>query len=459
MSKGRLRQQMKLKNLYINKLHGVYDYSVDFNSDITFLYGTNGCGKTTILNITEAIITGMLFKLFEYKFETISLTCYATKNEKIIRDIVITMKNRKSIQVEYGTISVKIDFIRLESDSRRNININDIRKLYFEHYPVLNEIRKSFNYVYLPLNRDMSFKNTAEYFNANFTYYPYARSYIYQYRDEEEEYSYFDRDSNITQIELLIYNSYNRANAEIREIESGFRTQVLQALLDIDANTSEENLIGTFMESQALSISPKKINEVKKQYISILRDLTSTDVDIHNCEEFFELLKNDVKNKEGITLTSWFRFKEFSRVKKTISLAEKTRKDKEGVMSKFKLFIDTMNSFISQTDEKKEFLISADGKIGFKTAFSSKIIGPQHLSSGEKQLLIFFANLIFSVDNKKTGIFVVDEPELSLHLSWQKIFVETTMKINPNMQLIFATHSPEFVGRYRNKMFKLEKVF
>ena len=58
MSKGSNKTHMKLKKLIVKKLHDAYDYSVDFNNDITFLYGTNGCGKTTVLNITEAIITG-----------------------------------------------------------------------------------------------------------------------------------------------------------------------------------------------------------------------------------------------------------------------------------------------------------------------------------------------------------------------------------------------------------------
>ena len=93
------------------------------------------------------------------------------------------------------------------------------------------------------------------------------------------------------------------------------------------------------------------------------------------------------------------------------------------------------------------------------TENSSDMISVHYLSSGERQLLIFFANLIFAVDNTKNGIFVVDEPELSLHLSWQKIFVESAIKINPNIQMIFATHSPEFVGKYRDRMFKLEKKY
>ena len=52
---------------------------------------------------------------------------------------------------------------------------------------------------------------------------------------------------------------------------------------------------------------------------------------------------------------------------------------------------------------------------------------------------------------------MVDEPELSLHLSWQKMFIDKAMRINQNMQLIFATHAPEIVGCHRDKMVKLIK--
>lgn len=63
------------------------------------------------------------------------------------------------------------------------------------------------------------------------------------------------------------------------------------------------------------------------------------------------------------------------------------------------------------------------------------------------------------VKDKKSGIFVVDEPELSLHLSWQKIFIDKVLEVNKNIQLIFATHAPEIIGTRRNKMFKLEKKY
>ena len=103
--------------------------------------------------------------------------------------------------------------------------------------------------------------------------------------------------------------------------------------------------------------------------------------------------------------------------------------------------------------------IDTMGKIFFTTKYSKDKIKVQHLSSGEKRLIVFFANLIFNVRNNLSGIFVIDEPELSLHLSWQKIFVEKVLEVNNNIQLIFATHAPEIIGKNRSKIYKLESEY
>lgn len=51
---------MLIKRLKVKELHGLYDYDVTFNDDLTFIFGENGCGKTTILNIVSSIVTGKL---------------------------------------------------------------------------------------------------------------------------------------------------------------------------------------------------------------------------------------------------------------------------------------------------------------------------------------------------------------------------------------------------------------
>jgi predicted ATP-binding protein involved in virulence len=53
--------------------------------------------------------------------------------------------------------------------------------------------------------------------------------------------------------------------------------------------------------------------------------------------------------------------------------------------------------------------------------------------------------LSFNPQLLRSGVFVVDEPELSLHVSWQRKFVSAIRRANPAVQLILATHSPEII--------------
>ena len=175
------------------------------------------------------------------------------------------------------------------------------------------------------------------------------------------------------------------------------------------------------------------------QLLESLNVLTKDEAEEYS--SFFDYYRNDVqnfKNDKNTTLTVGFvlRFQEFIKIRTLIPLAEKME---------------------LRTIDDKKICINETGHIFFTTKYSEQHIPISKLSSGEKQLLTFFANLIFNVDRKSSGIFVVDEPELSLHLSWQKIFVDKAININNNIQLIFATHAPEIIGRYRDKMFRLEK--
>lgn len=61
------------------------------------------------------------------------------------------------------------------------------------------------------------------------------------------------------------------------------------------------------------------------------------------------------------------------------------------------------------------------------------------LSSGEKQLLQLLLEVLAAEDTTV----MIDEPELSMHVDWQQRLVQSMRRINPNCQLILATHSPE----------------
>lgn len=67
--------------------------------------------------------------------------------------------------------------------------------------------------------------------------------------------------------------------------------------------------------------------------------------------------------------------------------------------------------------------------------------GLSALSSGERQIL----TMLFTASRSKysSGVFLIDEPELSLHIDWQRIVLEELKSQAPDRQIIACTHSPE----------------
>jgi predicted ATP-dependent endonuclease of OLD family len=104
-------------------------------------------------------------------------------------------------------------------------------------------------------------------------------------------------------------------------------------------------------------------------------------------------------------------------------------------------FFDIINDLFKNTGKHIE--ISSNNNIEFRT--STDIIQLDQLSSGEKQLLLILFK-VFLMD-EKPFVLLMDEPEISLHIGWQQDLIETIRTLNPNCQLIIATHSPSIFGK------------
>jgi predicted ATPase len=72
-----------------------------------------------------------------------------------------------------------------------------------------------------------------------------------------------------------------------------------------------------------------------------------------------------------------------------------------------------------------------------------KPLGLAQLSTGEKQMLSLCVEVL-SCDGDTT--IIIDEPEMSLHVDWQKKLLSTLHLLNPTVQIIVATHSPEIMA-------------
>lgn len=441
---------MELKQLIIHGLYGCYDYDVKFNSDMTFLYGKNGCGKTTVLNIVESIITGEIYKLYDYHFMSIELIFgeEATKDRIYIEyqneNILVMFKNNKSVLNLKNSDLENIDLEISAQDRGR-----EITRIYFEKYPILLDICKTFNYIYLPLNR-INHKSRLVRIRL-------ARRILSRRR-------LVNNDEKILEnISYIIRENYRSIEYEISKVNDKFRDNILKSFLISKNYYNINEIINTIIENKGLV---GELDNIQKTYLEILAELDIVnDNDLQESKKAFSKIIDDMrsfyienKKRDGL-IDLVLRYQEIMKIKDIIELAKLMEKEKYSLREPLKLFLNTINDFIKDENDRKEIYIDDFGKVYFKIGNTEEKIAITNLSSGEKQLLIFFTYLIFEVDRDSKAIFVVDEPELSLHLSWQKQFVKKIRDINPNIQLIFATHAPDIVGANYDKMIELKKIF
>ena len=84
-------------------------------------------------------------------------------------------------------------------------------------------------------------------------------------------------------------------------------------------------------------------------------------------------------------------------------------------------------------------------------------IGADGLSSGEKQLLIILLTVL--LEDGQEYVLMMDEPEISMHISWQYKFIDMILQLNPNVQILLTTHSPMiFADGWGDKAIHMEDI-
>ena len=71
------------------------------------------------------------------------------------------------------------------------------------------------------------------------------------------------------------------------------------------------------------------------------------------------------------------------------------------------------------------------------------LLYPYQLSAGEKQMLVILLTVL--VQDNRTGVMFMDEPEVSLHVEWQQRLISLIRQLNPHVQIILTTHSPAMI--------------
>lgn len=446
---------MIIKKLTVMKLHGLYDYTVRFHDDLTFLYGENGCGKTTILNIISSIVTGELYSLSSYRFDTITLAYYDPSARRSHTLHIKSEDNGYLLRLNPQGKEERIPLLVVDPDYSENNSISSLRQKYMRSYEFPQLLRSTFSYLYLPLSRYFQGETGMGNTLSRYRYASYA---------EREFVGGNYLNDSLSVVRDLIRRSRLRISAKENDLDAEFRNAVLSSALKIASSSYD---IKNLMESVADEESLKKIEQGREKYIERLESIDEYDSTMQeSIQNFFSKYEGlfqrtqRTKKEQGrmeLTVELLLMSKEFDRMMEVASIAQGFEKKKEQVREPLFIFNSTINRFFHYNAGEKRVSIGNDGKLTVMDSQADRTVRLSQLSSGEKQLLIIFSFLLFGLSSDEHGIYIIDEPEASLHLAWQKIFVESIREAKPSLQLILATHSPEIIGRYADRAVRLQK--
>lgn len=261
--------------------------------------------------------------------------------------------------------------------------------------------------------------------------------------------------------ERKVRSGMDKVRDVMRETYSNYRSTILS----LNDHLKTRLVISAFRApSTQLSTRPESFRDIGFQEIAQLEVRATRILGAslgkeanHHIKTFFEFAKDfaqHAQSSEGVKAIFKSQYRQINELTSAFDEYE----TKAAVAYKhIRSFLDTVNSFFIDSNKVVSF-DEKTGDLAFHFARSNAVKQANslaRLSSGEKQILMLFTFLAFV--SRRNQVFIVDEPELSLHPKWQSTFLESLLKqAPPGSQIILATHSPEIVGRYREKCIVLE---
>jgi energy-coupling factor transporter ATP-binding protein EcfA2 len=435
---------MRVKRFVGEKLHGYINVDVEFYSDLTFLYGINGSGKTTVVRLIHALLAPSYRVLLDTQFHRIELT--VDHNDKVF--VLSAEGAADSVNLSLSTETETLRMLRFVPDPDMPPSRTDeLRSEWYSNvasqlaaHVVVKAIEELPTPMYLGLERRVV--GGIQPYNPPWTRSRALRQPVFSssLQASLEEASYFAS------------NAFQRAYSEESELKDTLRNELILSAFDF-ADVLNSLSRPAQLPSRA---DAAKIISSRDQVVDFLSSIGFSDDELKgSVYTFFEGLQEiieslpeqgkrggqNAENQSKITrylLNKW----QFEKVSEIVGKLEKFRNEAERIYASISSYERLINNFLSAS--KKRIDVSLSGlSVQIQNVGSRPL---SLLSSGEQQLVVLLTQLWFNPHARAANVLIIDEPELSLHLAWQEMFVEALIKANANLQLVLATHSPTIIS-------------
>lgn len=122
------------------------------------------------------------------------------------------------------------------------------------------------------------------------------------------------------------------------------------------------------------------------------------------------------------------------------------------IHSKLRNFVNLINSYFGGKHISFNIYDGFEIVLPDQALLADQALDPDKLSSGEKNLLLILLNVFTSP--RKSSLIIIDEPELSLNIKWQRTLVESLLELgkDSHWHFIMATHSIELLTRHSDRV-------
>ena len=423
-----MKKRVIVMKIQFKALFGRFDYSIELKEDgLTIITGPNGFGKSTILDCIYQLYKkekGIPFFL-NLDFEEVFFLISGEKQLKITKKagaLVINDKTNYSVNLK----NIK-KYLGNDSFFNRYYNKNFDKK--FEDRKTLDEV---FNYVSLIerySKKEVTQKNNIKFVINVLKEFSKELGKVFYIREQRlvsEEFDSFDESRLKDEIKelpkkfkLLLDRNSSEYSSKSNELDSSYPIRLFN---------NKEAITSKYEFNLKIELMTEKFQKLNKFDLSRIQDLSNLEFK----EEFSKALKiyfDDFDEKYQIY---------------------------ENFINQLELFTDIINEKLNF----KEIAISREEGIFIQdTDFTGKQISLSQLSSGEKQEIILFYKLIF--ETPENTLLLIDEPEISLHIAWQKKFMDDLYKIIKfkKLNVIVATHSPQIINNHWENQIDLGELY